>query len=215
MKTIEAKAVVLGAQGVGKTSITVRYVDKQFSNRATPTIGASFFNCKIVTDDCRVKLQIWDTAGQERFKAMAPMFYRKSNAAILVYDITNAETFKEVRYWAEELRRNIEDKVIVCVIGNKNDLNHLRQVNYDDANDFARSIGADYMETSALCNTGIQEAFTLLANGLVKRSSEVSEAAAAALDRSVASDDSAIQVRNTSSDIVLSSGSGFHHVMCC
>lgn len=101
MKALEAKVVVLGTQGVGKTSIVVRYVGKIFSKKVSPTIGSSFFTFKMTVDNYRVKLQLWDTAGQERFRSMAPMYYRKANAAFIVYDITSYESFDSVKSWVE------------------------------------------------------------------------------------------------------------------
>uniref|UniRef100_T1J3S8 Uncharacterized protein n=1 Tax=Strigamia maritima TaxID=126957 RepID=T1J3S8_STRMM len=173
MQSIAAKVVILGSQAVGKTSITIRYVDKKFSKKETPTIGASFFTSKMIVENVKVKLQIWDTAGQERFKSMAPIFYRNSNAAIIVFDITRENTFQDVYYWVNELRRNIEEKVVLCLVGNKSDLESERQVSFKDAFNYALSIDAQYMETSALENNGIDEAFTLLGIAIVERSQEL------------------------------------------
>ncbi|XP_074661637.1 ras-related protein Rab-31-like [Tubulanus polymorphus] len=165
--TIEAKIVVLGSQGVGKTSLVVRYVSNAYNHNATPTIGASFFTCKLAIDSYRVKLQVWDTAGQERFRAMAPMYYRKANAAFLVFDLTSAESFEDVKTWVKELKRNIDGTIAMCVLGNKNDLENEREVPKDIAQDYATSIGALYFETSALENNGIQDAFMQVALRLI------------------------------------------------
>lgn len=114
----------------------------------SPTIGASYFTCKIKIEDISVKLQvndaklfyiylqsillsllkIWDTAGQERFKAMAPMFYRNANAAMLIFDITQLKTFESMKSWVLELKRNIEEAMVLCVVGNKTDLTDQRKV---------------------------------------------------------------------------------------
>ncbi|XP_013396808.1 ras-like GTP-binding protein RYL2 [Lingula anatina] len=98
MKQIEAKIVVLGSQGVGKTSVVTRYVTQTYKH-VSPTIGASFFTCKVTIGDYRVKMSVWDTAGQERFRSMAPMYYRKANAAMLVYDISNKDSFDDIKMW--------------------------------------------------------------------------------------------------------------------
>ncbi|XP_068622363.1 uncharacterized protein [Battus philenor] len=105
MKVVEAKIVVLGSQGVGKTSLVVRYIGKMFSKHISPTIGASFFTCNINLQEARVKLQVWDTAGQERFRSMAPMYYRNANAALLVFDITSVASFAAIKSWVKELQR--------------------------------------------------------------------------------------------------------------
>jgi Ras-related protein Rab-21 len=150
MKTIVGKVVVLGYQGVGKTSTVIRYVENSFSHHITPTVGASFFSCKLLIDNITVKLQIWDTAGQERFKAMAPMFYRNANAALIVFDITSAQTFESMQGWVLELKKNVDNPMVLCVVGNKIDLAKNRQVSRDEAIQYARSIGATYHECSAM-----------------------------------------------------------------
>ncbi|GAN11350.1 conserved hypothetical protein [Mucor ambiguus] len=132
--TLEAKVVILGSQGVGKTSLVVRYIDKTFSPNSTSTIGASFMTKKQTVDNCKVRLQIWDTAGQERFRAMAPMYYRGAQAALLVYDITSQESFEELSSWIEELKRNMTEDLVIVVAANKLDLAQTRrEVSYDDA----------------------------------------------------------------------------------
>lgn len=170
MKSLEAKVVVLGTQGVGKTSLVVRYVGKIFSKHVSPTIGASFFTFKMTVDNHRVKLQLWDTAGQERFRAMAPMYYRKANAAFLVYDITSYSTFEHIKEWVEELKRNVDSPVVMCVLGNKCDMKDQRQVPSDEGLHYAASIGALFFETSALTNEGVQEAFLRMALALISLS---------------------------------------------
>ncbi|KAJ8036537.1 Ras-related protein Rab-31 [Holothuria leucospilota] len=170
MKALEAKVVVLGTQGVGKTSIVVRYVGKIFSKKVSPTIGSSFFTFKMTVDNYRVKLQLWDTAGQERFRSMAPMYYRKANAAFIVYDITSYESFDSVKSWVEELKKNVDAPLVICVLGNKCDLAEQRQVPLDEGVQFAASIGALFFETSALKNEGIEEAFLRLSLALISLS---------------------------------------------
>lgn len=91
--------------GVGKTSLIEQYISKLHSKDIAPTIAASFFICKLVMDDVKVKMQVWDTAGQERFRAMAPMYYRNANAALLVFDISTYSTFTEVKVWVKELQK--------------------------------------------------------------------------------------------------------------
>ncbi|XP_071140472.1 ras-related protein Rab-31-like [Mytilus edulis] len=168
MKSIEAKVVVLGSQGVGKTSVVIRYVGGMFSKAVSPTIGASFFTYKMTLDNYRIKLQVWDTAGQERFRSMAPMYYRKANAAMLIYDMTSADSFYDIKDWVSELKKNIDTPIVMCLVGNKNDLSDIREVSTEDAMEYASSIGALYCETSALKNTGIDDAFLQVAQQLIK-----------------------------------------------
>lgn len=172
MKVIEAKIVVLGSQGVGKTSLVVRYIGKMFSKHISPTIGASFFTCNINLDNSRVKLQVWDTAGQERFRSMAPMYYRNANAALLVFDITSLNSFTAIKGWVKELQNNVPEAMVLSVVGNKSDLEELRAVSASEASQFAASIGAHYCETSALHDQhGIDQVFLNTATALLKLSS--------------------------------------------
>jgi len=169
MKSLEAKVVVLGSQGVGKTSVVIRYVGGMFSKAVSPTIGASFFTYKLTLEQYRVKLQVWDTAGQERFRSMAPMYYRKANAAMLVYDITSLESFYDIKDWVKELKKNVDTPIVLCLLGNKSDLDHEsgRKVSRDDAAEYAASIDALFYETSALKNTGIEDAFLKVSKQLI------------------------------------------------
>ncbi|XP_076766063.1 uncharacterized protein LOC143432942 [Xylocopa sonorina] len=171
MKTLEGKVVALGSQGVGKTSMIVRYVGKSLNQHVNPTIGASFFTCKLNLKNARVVLQVWDTAGQERFKSMAPMYYRNANAAMLVFDLTKYNTFAAMKQWVTELRRNVEEAMILVVIGNKSDLRKEREVDAEEGRVYATKIGATYHETSVLQGEGIENVFLAIGTGLLGLSS--------------------------------------------
>ncbi|ORX89279.1 ras-domain-containing protein [Basidiobolus meristosporus CBS 931.73] len=174
---LEAKVVILGSQGVGKTSLVVRYVQRTFSPNCPSTIGASFMTTKLSVDNCKVRLQIWDTAGQERFRSMAPMYYRGANAAIIVYDITSKKSFDEIETWVQELRRNMADDLIIHIVGNKFDLAATRRsVSFDEAAEaVSNSIGAGYTihEVSAKDDEGVDEIFIQIARQLVERKYEL------------------------------------------
>ncbi|XP_011308100.1 ras-related protein RabJ isoform X2 [Fopius arisanus] len=167
MRTLESKVVVLGSQGVGKTSMIKRYAGDDL-NRPSPTVGASFFTCRINLQDVRVKLQVWDTAGQERFRSMAPMYYRHANAAVLVFDITQYKTFTAIKTWVNELKRNIEEPMVLVLVGNKCDLAEERSVDPEEGRTYATIIGASYHETSALHDEGIGKVFLTIACELLR-----------------------------------------------
>lgn len=126
MTSLEAKIVVLGSQGVGKTSLVHRYVNSTFRPHGDPpsTIGASFLTKRVLdTDtDTVVRLQIWDTAGQERFRSISRLYYRGANACILCYSITDEESFREMGRWLTDLRKELGESVILHVVGTKADL---------------------------------------------------------------------------------------------
>ncbi|KAH6635439.1 P-loop containing nucleoside triphosphate hydrolase protein [Chaetomium sp. MPI-SDFR-AT-0129] len=123
--SLEAKIVVLGSQGVGKTSLVMRYCKGAFvPSQITSTVGASFLTKRVVdTDtDTLVRLQIWDTAGQERFRSISRLYYRGANACILCYSITDAASFAEMGIWLTELRRNLPPDIVLHVVGTKADI---------------------------------------------------------------------------------------------
>ncbi|KAJ5467956.1 Small GTPase superfamilyRas type [Penicillium sp. IBT 31633x] len=128
--SLEAKIVVLGAQGVGKTALVERYCKNTFNPAAPSTIGASFVTKRVLdsTSDTIVRLQIWDTAGQERFRSMSRLYYRGAQAVLLCYDITNENSFNEMAGWLRELRKNItpnddgSESLIIHVVGTKSDI---------------------------------------------------------------------------------------------
>jgi small GTP-binding protein len=129
---MDAKIVVMGNTGVGKTSLLHRYTQGKFEPKnTTSTTGAFFVTKKVYVDGLKVRLQLWDTAGQERFRSMAPMYYRGANAALLLYDITNMSTFNDIRGWLEELRKNCPPELIIFIVGSKADLHRHRQVTSD------------------------------------------------------------------------------------
>ncbi|KAJ5691854.1 Ras-like GTP-binding protein RYL2 [Penicillium macrosclerotiorum] len=127
--SLEAKIVVLGAQGVGKTSLVQRYVRNAFTPASTTsTVGASFVTKRVLdtTSDTIVRLQIWDTAGQERFRSISRLYYRGAHACLLCYDITDEASFTEMAGWLRELRRNIDapdtEPLVIHVVGTKSDI---------------------------------------------------------------------------------------------
>ncbi|EEH43883.1 uncharacterized protein PADG_00172 [Paracoccidioides brasiliensis Pb18] len=125
--SLEAKIVVLGAQGVGKTSLVQRYVKNAFNPATTAsTVGASFVTKRVLdtTSDTVVRLQIWDTAGQERFRSISRLYYRGANAGLLCYDITDENSFQEMAGWLVELKENLgeDSPIVIHVVGTKSDI---------------------------------------------------------------------------------------------
>lgn len=155
----ELKVCLLGDTGVGKSSIVWRFVEDSFDPNINPTIGASFMTKTVQYQNELHKFLIWDTAGQERFRALAPMYYRGSAAAIIVYDITKEESFQTLKNWVKELRQHGPPNIVVAIAGNKCDLLDAREVPEKDAKDYADSIHAIFVETSAKNAININEVF--------------------------------------------------------
>ncbi|RUS88110.1 hypothetical protein EGW08_004163 [Elysia chlorotica] len=163
MSLRDVKVCLLGESGVGKSSIVMRFVADRFKQALESTIGASFMTKTIVVDENTYKFQIWDTAGQEKYRALAPMYYRGSSAAIIVYDVTRETSFQAVKGWVNELQRHGPSRIVLAIAGNKCDLEDLREVREKDAQEYAKEIGAIFCETSAMTSVNVAELFQAIA----------------------------------------------------
>ncbi|CCG84165.2 protein of unknown function [Taphrina deformans PYCC 5710] len=195
---LDRKVVVLGQQGVGKSSLVLRYVNSTFHENGASTIGASFLAKKIVVDNATVRLQIWDTAGQERFRSMTPMYYRGSHAAVLCYDITSMESFKKMHSWLNELRTNMPSDVLIHIVGTKLDLTKtnstVREVPFKTSVEYAAAhFGLKFEEALELCHEvsskddrdgGIDALFMLITKRLILDSEATDRARSAQANRS-------------------------------
>ena len=164
------KIVIVGDTGTGKTNIITKFVSNYFDAVSRPTIGVEFFQKSIEVETSpdskqRISLQIWDTAGQERFRGMASSYYRKAFGVVLVYDITNRDSFSNLDRWVEEVHSYAEQEVEIVLIGNKKDLADMRQVTVDEGLGFSKTNELLFFETSALNNEDrkIEEVFKELA----------------------------------------------------
>ncbi|KDR21730.1 ras-related protein Rab-21 [Zootermopsis nevadensis] len=178
------KVVLLGEGCVGKTSVMLRYVEDKFNEKHITTLQASFLNKKINLGGKRVNLSIWDTAGQEKFHALGPIYYRMSNGAILVYDITDEDSFQKVKNWVKELKKMLGSEICLIIAGNKLDLEKQRNVSVQDAEEYANSVGAKHFHTSAKLNQGIEEMFLELSQRMIERAQENNQQRANSLGRS-------------------------------
>ena len=158
------KIILVGESGVGKTSIITQFIDEIFQQDQQSTIGGTFSNKTLKCDNRYLKLEIWDTAGQERYRSVTNMFYKDSNAAILVYDITSKYSFEELRdYWAEQIKNTAPKEIILVVVGNKSDLIESQNVDEGEAREVAKKLNALFLETSAKNQSGINDLFIQIA----------------------------------------------------
>jgi Ras-related protein Rab-5C len=167
-RTCQFKMVLLGESAVGKSSLVLRFVRGQFHEYQESTIGAAFLTQTVSVDDTTVKLELWDTAGQERYHSLAPMYYRGAQAAIVVYDITNADTFNRAKVWVKELQRQAAPNIVIALAGNKADLAAKRQIEVVDAQAYADENGLIFMETSAKTAVNVNDIFMAIAKKLPK-----------------------------------------------
>jgi len=127
------KVVLLGEGRVGKTSILLRYIKGEYNDKQVTTLQANYLDKRIDFRDKCSYLSIWDTAGQERFHALGPIYYRDADGAILVYDITDVESFNKVQKWVKELRKIVGNDITIAIAGNKIDLVKNRTVPEEEA----------------------------------------------------------------------------------
>ena len=167
-RVFQFKLVLLGDSAVGKSSLVLRFVRGQFFEYQESTIGAAFLTQTVALNDTTVKFEIWDTAGQERYHSLAPMYYRGAAAAVVVYDITNRDTFQRAKQWVKELQRQGNANIVIALAGNKSDLSSKRKVEPEEAESYASDNGIFFMETSAKTATNVNELFVAIARKLPK-----------------------------------------------
>ncbi|KAJ7999291.1 hypothetical protein DPEC_G00213900 [Dallia pectoralis] len=167
-KTSQFKLVLLGETSVGKSSLLLQFVKGQYQDFGESTIGAAFLTQMVSVDGDMVKFDIWDTAGQERYHSLAPMYYRGAQAAIVVYDITNTETFVRAKAWVSELQKQASSNMVIALAGNKTDRSANRAVEYTDGQGFAADNSLLFMETSAKTAMNVNNLFLAIAKKLPK-----------------------------------------------
>jgi len=167
-KVCQFKLLLLGETAVGKSSLVLRFVRDEFHEYQESTIGAAFLTQAVNLSDYTVKFEIWDTAGQERYASLAPMYYRGAQAAIVVYDITNRDTFNRAKQWVKELQRQGNTSLVIALAGNKSDLAVKRKVESEEASAYAEENAILFMETSAKSSTNVSDLFVALAKKLPK-----------------------------------------------
>jgi len=173
------KLVLLGDSAVGKSSILVRFSDDEFVESHINTIGVDFRYRTVTIDNHVVKLQIWDTAGQEKYRTIVRAYYRGADGVVLVYDVTNQDSFDHVDEWLADVDKFAERNPVRLLVGNKADLMDQRQVSEELASKYAEENHISWLETSAKTNTNIHAIFLTLAKELIKRKMEETAAEAA------------------------------------
>ena len=153
------KILLVGNSSVGKSSLFLRFVDDIWNETFVPTIGVDFKIKTIEVEKKNVKLQIWDTAGEERFRTIISSYYKGAHGILLMFDVTDYDSFESLENWLIEIEKNANKNVIKLLIGNKIDLEENRKVSYNQAKDFADSNGIQYIETSVKLNTNVNQAF--------------------------------------------------------
>lgn len=152
---------------MGKSSLLLRFADNTFSGSYITTIGVDFKIRTVDIEGEKVKLQIWDTAGQERFRTITSTYYRGTHGVIVVYDVSNGDSFANVKRWLHEIEQNCE-VVNRILVGNKNDAPDRKVVLTEDAQRFAEQMNIQLFETSAKDNINVEEMFMAVTRQVLK-----------------------------------------------
>lgn len=172
------KVLIIGNSGVGKSCLLLRFAEDMFSDNYISTIGVDFKIRKLELEGKSIKLQIWDTAGQERFRTITKSYYRGSNGIVVVYDITDRESFEQVQHWMSEIDAHAQADVCRLLVGNKCDLADKRAVKTEEGEALARQYGIPFLETSAKDSMNVEDMFITMASAMKKKAGGLSPSTA-------------------------------------
>ena len=162
-KVDNVKVALLGDSGVGKTCIIKRYTEDEFDENSATTAGASYSQRTLEINGKNIQLDLWDTAGQEKYRSLGRRFYKDAYIICLVYDITNASSFENLKnIWAKDLKDYGEKYKILAIVGSKSDCYENEDVKEEDAREYAKSLNATFMLTSAKNGDNIELLFETL-----------------------------------------------------
>lgn len=162
------RLIMIGQSTVGKSSLLRQFKEGEYFPDISLTVGVDFHAKMIRVNGQAIKLQLWDTAGQDRFRAIVKAYYRNAVGGLLVFDITNRESFASLDDWYEEVMKYADPhKPVFVLVGNKDDQSRQRQVTKEEGLQFARSHQMDYIETSAKSGHNVEETFQLLAQKIL------------------------------------------------
>ena len=153
------KIMIIGESKIGKTSLISRYCNNEFYGAYLSTIGIDFQIKNIMLNNKKIRLQIWDTAGEERYRNIAKNYFQSSDGFIVVYDISNSDSFDKLDNWIEQIKNNSQEKSKMILFGNKSDLEDIRQVSKEEGEEYARKNNLSFFEVSAKEGTNVQEGF--------------------------------------------------------
>ena len=165
---MQIKLLMLGNSGVGKTSLVLKYHDGKFSTTFITTIGIDFKIKKEMIDNRLIKIQIWDTAGQERFKSITESYLRGANGIVLVYDISDRESFNSVESWVDSVKNKCDKSVDMILLANKSDTLK-REVSFQDGQELADKLHMPFFEVSAKTGINVDTAFKTITKNVVTR----------------------------------------------
>jgi len=163
------KLLMIGDSGVGKSCLLLRFSDDSFTTSFITTIGIDFKIKTVEIEGKKVKLQIWDTAGQERFRTITTAYYRGAMGILLVYDVTDEQSFLNIRNWIRNIEQHASDSVQKILIGNKCDMTEDKVIDTNRGQELADEYGIKFFETSAKTDTNVKKSFIAIATDIVEK----------------------------------------------
>ena len=175
-KTYQLKLVLIGDSTVGKTSLLYRFIEGKFIEDRLCTICADFKTKSIRIDQSTIaKLTVWDTAGQEKYRAITSNYYRDANGVILIYDVCNKSTFKNLDLWLNDINnKNLRESISIILVANKIDLPN-REISYEEGDDFAQKNNLLYCETSIKEGKNIEDVFDMITRDIIENNSNLED----------------------------------------
>ncbi|MFW9771009.1 MAG: Rab family GTPase [Candidatus Heimdallarchaeota archaeon] len=169
--TYKFKITLFGAGGVGKTSLLIRYIKDYFNPDLKQTIGSNFLIKDVEIGDTNIRLLLWDIGGQEQFQKLRSIYFKGSNGAFGVFDVTSQPSLLKLPGWISSIKKSVKKSIPMIIVGNKTDLE--RQVEREEAEDLAQRLNCcDYIETSAKTGENVEEAFIKLAQACLNSTLE-------------------------------------------
>ena len=163
------KYIIIGDSSVGKSNLLLRYVHNRFNGDYQATIGVEFGAKNLEIEDEVYRIQIWDTAGQENFRSITRAYYKNSVCALVVYDITNADSFQNVQSWIEDCKNQSPKTIFMVLVGNKSDLENQRKISTKEGKELADRNNMLFFETSALNGNNVDKIFQDSATEIANR----------------------------------------------
>ncbi len=164
------KITLFGPGGVGKTSLLLRYIKDYFGDDLKKTIGSNFLIKDVELEGKNVRLLLWDIGGQPQFHKLRTIYFKGSNAALGVFDISSSQSLLKIPGWVSSIKKTVKKTIPMLLLGNKVDLE--REVDREEAEDLAKRLNCEYMETSAKTGENVEIAFEKIAKACLQEISE-------------------------------------------
>ena len=170
--------LLIGDSSVGKTSLIQRYANGIFKVEYLATCGLDLYTKHEIINNINVLVRLWDTAGQERFKSLTPNYFKNAEGVIITYDITSSQSFENLKFWINSIKTNLGEKNIIIpiiIVGNKLDMEDMRDITREEAEKFAKENKYKYFETSAKTGEGVDDAIRDLVIQVLEKSEQFEE----------------------------------------